>query len=57
VIVNAASFAGLVGVSRRTAYASSKHGVVELTKKLATDLAPIGVRVDAVAPGTIRTPS
>jgi NAD(P)-dependent dehydrogenase (short-subunit alcohol dehydrogenase family) len=45
-----------VGVSRRTAYTASKHGVVELTKKLATDLAPIGVRVNAVAPGTIRTP-
>jgi NAD(P)-dependent dehydrogenase (short-subunit alcohol dehydrogenase family) len=45
-----------MGVSRRTAYTASKHGVVKLTKKLATDLAPIGVRVNAVAPGTIRTP-
>jgi NAD(P)-dependent dehydrogenase (short-subunit alcohol dehydrogenase family) len=55
-IVNVASVAGLVGVSPRPAYTASKHGVVGLTKKLATDLAPIGVRVNAVAPGTIRTP-
>jgi NAD(P)-dependent dehydrogenase (short-subunit alcohol dehydrogenase family) len=54
-IVNVASVAGLVRVTYRPAYTASKHGIVGLAKNLATDLAPMGVRVNAVAPGTIRT--
>jgi 3-oxoacyl-[acyl-carrier protein] reductase len=55
-IVNVASVAGLTGVSQRTAYGASKHGLVGLTKVLAFDLAPHGIRVNAVAPGAVETP-
>jgi NAD(P)-dependent dehydrogenase (short-subunit alcohol dehydrogenase family) len=56
VIVNVASVAGLTGVSHRTAYGASKHGLVGLTKVLAFDLAAHGIRVNAVAPGAVETP-
>jgi NAD(P)-dependent dehydrogenase (short-subunit alcohol dehydrogenase family) len=56
VIVNVASVAGLTGVSRRTAYGASKHGLVGLTKVMAFDLAEFGIRVNAVAPGAVETP-
>ena len=55
-IVNIASVAGLVGIRNRPAYCASKHGVVGLTKNLAFDLSPYGIRVNAVAPGAIATP-
>jgi len=55
-IVTIASIAGFVGVPYRPAYSASKHAVIGLTKNLAVDLAPHGIRVNAVAPGTIRTP-
>ncbi|KSV87273.1 hypothetical protein N184_31490 [Sinorhizobium sp. GL28] len=55
-IVNIASVAGLVGIRNRPAYCASKHGVVGLTKNLAFDLSPYGIRVNAVAPGAIPTP-
>jgi NAD(P)-dependent dehydrogenase (short-subunit alcohol dehydrogenase family) len=55
-IVNISSAAGIRGVPNRLAYAASKYGVVGITQTMALELAPLGVRVNAVAPGMIRTP-
>jgi len=55
-IVNVSSVAGLIGIPNHAAYAASKHGVVGLTKVMANDLAPFKIRVNAVAPGAVRTP-
>ena len=55
-IVNMASTNGLVGEEDLAHYNASKGGVVLLTKSMAIDLAPHGIRVNAVGPGFIRTP-
>jgi 3-oxoacyl-[acyl-carrier protein] reductase len=55
-IINVSSILGLVGLPKRAAYVSSKFALIGLTKVLATEWAPFGIRVNAVAPGYIRTP-
>jgi NAD(P)-dependent dehydrogenase (short-subunit alcohol dehydrogenase family) len=54
-IVNVASVAGLLGISHRSAYNASKHGLIGLTKTLAAEWGGRGVRVNAVCPGWIKT--
>lgn len=55
-IVNQASVGGLVGVGGIAAYAAAKAGVIGLTRQMAVDYGPDGVRVNAVCPGTVPTP-
>src|SRR6202158_2542533 len=54
-IVNVASVAGLAGISHRSAYCASKHGLIGLTRALAAEWGGRGVRVNAVCPGWIKT--
>ena len=55
-IINMSSAIAEVGLGRRVAYAASKGAVLALTKSMQVDLAPFGVRVNALLPGTIMTP-
>lgn len=54
-IVNVASDAGIVGFPNLAAYCASKGGLLQFTKACALDCAPLGIRVNAVAPGHTRT--
>jgi NAD(P)-dependent dehydrogenase (short-subunit alcohol dehydrogenase family) len=55
-IVNVSSLVGLQGQREAVAYSAAKGGVIALTRTLALDFAPLGVRVNCVCPGDIRTP-
>lgn len=56
VIVNTASIAGIEGQTGQLAYAAAKAAILGMTLPMARDLAAIGVRVCAIAPGTMGTP-
>lgn len=54
-IVNIASITGVVGSPGQVAYSSTKGAVIAITKSAAKELAPMNIRVNAVAPGIIKT--
>lgn len=56
VMVNTASIAGMEGQTGQLAYAAAKAAILGMTLPMARDLAAIGVRVCAIAPGTMGTP-
>ncbi|MFN3649974.1 MAG: SDR family NAD(P)-dependent oxidoreductase [Armatimonadota bacterium] len=56
-IVCTASVAGVVGVKNRAAYSASKMAVVGLVKSVALDFITEGIRINAICPGTVDTPS
>ena len=53
--VNMASITGVVGSPGQVAYSSTKGAVITITKSAAKELAPLNIRVNAVAPGIVRT--
>ena len=56
VVVNTASIAGYEGQTGQVAYAAAKAAILGMSLPLARDLAPLGIRVCAIAPGTMGTP-
>ncbi|GAA2574895.1 SDR family NAD(P)-dependent oxidoreductase [Dactylosporangium fulvum] len=54
-IVNVSSIGGLTGSVAGTAYVSSKHGLIGLTRSLAFLYGPDGIRTNAICPGAVRT--
>lgn len=55
-VVNLTSLQALRGFPGWTGYAATKAGIIGITRQMAVELAPAGIRVNAVAPGTIMTP-
>lgn len=56
VFINTASIAGLEGQAGQLAYSAAKAAILGMTLPMARDLAPLGIRVCAIAPGTMGTP-
>ena len=56
VVVNTASIAGYEGQTGQLAYGTAKAAILGMTLPMARDLAPLGIRVCAIAPGTMGTP-
>ena len=56
-IINIASTHGVVGLAQRSTYGISKAAIVQMTRMLAIEWAEHGIRVNAIAPGTVETPS
>ena len=56
VVVNTASIAGIEGQTGQVAYGAAKAAILGMTLPMARDLAPLGIRVCAIAPGTMGTP-
>jgi 3-hydroxyacyl-CoA dehydrogenase / 3-hydroxy-2-methylbutyryl-CoA dehydrogenase len=56
VVVNTGSIAGMEGQTGQVAYAAAKAAILGMTLPLARDLAPVGIRVCGIAPGTMGTP-
>jgi NAD(P)-dependent dehydrogenase (short-subunit alcohol dehydrogenase family) len=57
VVVNTASIAGIEGQIGQLAYGSAKAAILGMTLPMARDLGPVGIRVCAIAPGTMGTPA
>ena len=55
-IINIGSIQSFVATSNSVAYTTSKGAVLQMTKALAAEMAPRGIRVNGIAPGVIRTP-
>jgi len=55
-VINMSSQMGLVGAANRTIYCASKHAIEGLTKAMAVELAPAGIRVNSICPTFIETP-
>lgn len=55
VVINTASIAGFEGQTGQAAYSAAKGGIIGMTLTVARDLAPLGIRVMAIAPGTFLT--
>jgi NAD(P)-dependent dehydrogenase (short-subunit alcohol dehydrogenase family) len=56
-IISLASTHGMVGYAQRSTYGISKAGIIQMTRMLAIEWAEHGIRVNAIAPGTVDTPS
>ena len=54
-IINIASVLGVRGISQLPGYCASKGGIINLTRAMAVELAPYGIRVNAIAPGYVET--
>ena len=55
-IVNMASIYGMTGAPHNIAYTAAKGAILQLTRSVAAELAPYGIRVNTISPGNIETP-